>query len=59
MNPCSTFRRPTRVLGDYFGNDVGPGAHGLVDYTTCVSTHADRANPNHRQQQIVATLPVP
>jgi hypothetical protein len=46
-------------LGDYFGNDIGPGPHGLVDYTTFVSTYADPANPDHRQQQIVATVPVP
>ncbi len=49
----------TTFLGDYFGNDVGPGADGLVDYTTFVSTYADPTNPNHQQQQIVATLPVP
>jgi len=38
---------------------VGPGPHGLVDYTTFVSTYADPANPQHQQQQIVAKLPVP
>jgi hypothetical protein len=49
----------TTFLGDYFGNDVGSGTHGLVDYTTFVSTYADPANPGHQQQQIVAKLPVP
>jgi hypothetical protein len=54
---CATCE--TTFLGDYFGEDVGPGAHGLVDYTTFVSTYADPTNPEHRQQQIVANIPVP
>jgi hypothetical protein len=49
----------TTFLGDYFGNDIGAGARGFVDYTTFVSTYADPANPGHQQQQIVAKLPVP
>ncbi len=54
---CATCE--TTFLGDYFGNDVGPGAQGFIDYTTFVSTYADPANPGNQQQQIVAKLQVP
>ena len=46
-------------IGDYFGNAVGPGPGGAVDYSTFVSTVDDGTNPGHYQQQIVASVPVP
>ena len=42
-------------VGDYFGNTTA----GLVDYTSSVSTYNDGTNPGYRQQQIVATVPIP
>jgi hypothetical protein len=47
-------------IGDYYGNITGAAkAGGLTDYTTSVSTFDDGTNPNHFQQQVVATLTVP
>jgi hypothetical protein len=44
-------------IGDYYGNITS----GSIDYTTSVSTFNDatNSNPNHYQQQVVATLAVP
>jgi hypothetical protein len=42
-------------IGDYFGND----ASGANDVFTFASTFDDGTNPAHRQQQVVATLPIP
>jgi hypothetical protein len=47
--PTDTF------LGDYFGNDFG----GSLDYSTFVSTYDDGTNPQHNQQQVVATVQTP
>jgi hypothetical protein len=50
----------TTFIGDYFGNDTGPAAGGgYLDYATFVSTFGDPLNPNHHQQQIVATVSIP
>lgn len=46
-------------IGDYFGNTVGASGSGTVDYTTSVTTYNDGTNPANRQQQLVATVPVP
>lgn len=42
-------------IGDYFGNTTV----GSTDVTTFASTYDDGTNPSHRQQQVVATVPVP
>lgn len=42
-------------IGDYYGNVSA----GTTDYTTSVSTFDDGTNPNHYQQQVVATLAIP
>jgi hypothetical protein len=42
-------------IGDYFGND----ASGTKDVFTFVSTYNDGSNPAYRQQQVVATAPIP
>jgi len=42
-------------IGDYYGNITS----GTIDYTTSVSTFDDGSNPNHFQQQVVATLNIP
>ena len=47
--------RPTGFIGDYFGNV----ANGSVEVTTSVSTFNDGTNPDFRQQQIVAEVPIP
>lgn len=50
--PCT----PTDTfLGDYFGNDTA----GSIDYSTFVSTYDDGTNPQHYQQQVVATIAIP
>lgn len=43
-------------IGDHFGNDIGPTG---VDFSTFVSTFDDGSNPQHRQQQVVATIAAP
>jgi hypothetical protein len=48
-NPLDTF------LGDYFGNDIAGG----IDYSSFISTYNDGTNPQHYQQQVVATIAVP
>jgi hypothetical protein len=47
--PTDTF------LGDYFGNDFA----GTIDYSTFVSTYDDGSNPQHYQQQVVASVAIP
>jgi hypothetical protein len=42
-------------IGDYFGNTCGDG----VNFSTFVSTYDDGSNPAHRQQQVVARVPIP
>jgi hypothetical protein len=42
-------------IGDYFGNI----ANGSTDVATFVSTYDDGGNPDNRQQQIVASVPIP
>lgn len=49
----------TAFIGDYFGNAVGGGRAGPVDYTSFASTYDDSTNPAHYQQQIVASVAVP
>ncbi|MFF4735890.1 hypothetical protein ACFY2W_08355 [Streptomyces sp. NPDC001262] len=46
-------------IGDYFGSTVAANGSGQVDYTTLVTTYDDGTNPAHRQQQLVASVPVP
>jgi hypothetical protein len=48
-NPLDTF------LGDYFGNEFA----GSLDYSTFISTYDDGTNPQHYQQQVVATVQIP
>ena len=48
-DPTDTF------LGDYFGNEFA----GTIDYSTFVSTYDDGSNPQHYQQQVVATVSPP
>jgi hypothetical protein len=45
----------TGFIGDYFGNITD----GSTDVSTFVSTFDDGSNPSNRQQQIVATVPIP
>ena len=47
--PTDTF------IGDYFGNEIA----GSTDFATFVSTYDDGSNPQHYQQQVVATLRAP
>ena len=47
--PTDTF------IGDYFGNEFA----GVIDYATFVSTYDDGGNPQHYQQQVVASLSLP
>jgi hypothetical protein len=47
--------RTEGFIGDYYGNITT----GTIDYTTSVSTFDDGSNPNHFQQQVVATLTIP
>jgi hypothetical protein len=42
-------------IGDYFGNDF----NSLMSFSTFVSTFDDGINPNHYQQQVVATVAIP
>jgi hypothetical protein len=47
--------RTEGFIGDYYGNITS----GTMDYTTSVSTFNNGFNPNHFQQQVVATLAIP
>ena len=51
----TTFIGKDTFIGDYFGNDFA----GSTSLTTSVSTFDDGTNPNHFQQQIVATVAEP
>jgi len=42
-------------IGDYFGNDF----NSSMSFSTFVSTFDDGSNPNHYQQQVVATVAIP
>ena len=46
---------PLTFIGDYFGNTT----NGTTDVATFVSTYGDPANPQNRQQQVVAQVPIP
>lgn len=46
-------------IGDYFGNTVASAGSGQVAYTTSVTTYNDGTNPANRQQQVVASIPLP
>jgi hypothetical protein len=48
-DPNATF------IGDYFGNTFD----GTTSISTSVSTFDDGTNPNHYQQQVVATVATP
>ena len=50
--PCN---QDDTFLGDYFGNEIS----GTTDFASFVSTYDDGTNPNHYQQQVVATISVP
>jgi hypothetical protein len=50
--PCN---QADTFLGDYFGNEIAR----KTDFSTFVSTYDDGSNPNHYQQQVVATISVP
>ncbi len=59
-HPANAFNNGYTFIGDYFGNDIGPGEHGnYIDYSTFTSTYNDGTNPENRQQQVVATVAVP
>jgi hypothetical protein len=45
----------TTFIGDYFGNVTG----GTTNYSTFVSTYDDGSNPQHYQQQVVASVSIP
>ena len=42
-------------IGDYFGNDFA----GTMSLTSSVSTYNDGTNPNHYQQQVIASVMIP
>jgi hypothetical protein len=42
-------------IGDYFGNT----SSASTEFTTSVTTFDDGSNPNHYQQQVVASVPIP
>jgi hypothetical protein len=46
-------------LGDYYGNTVASYPTGAVAVTTSVTTYDVGDNPDHRQQQQVALIPIP
>jgi len=50
--PCN---QNDTFLGDYFGNEISRA----TDYSTFVSTYDDGSNPQHYQQQVVATVTLP
>lgn len=54
MKP-SGINRYKGFIGDYYGIDTA----GNTVFTTSVSTYNDRTNPNHYQQQVVASLTIP
>jgi len=49
----------TTFIGDYFGNITSSTDTGSTDFSTFTSTYNDGSNPEHRQQQVVATVAVP
>ena len=51
----SLFSGKDTFIGDYFGNDFA----GNVNLATSVSTYDDGANPQHYQQQIIASVAIP
>jgi hypothetical protein len=51
----SLFPGKDTFIGDYFGNDFA----GSTSLTTSVSTYDDGRNPQHYQQQVIATVPSP
>src|SRR6266550_2330687 len=51
----SLFTGKDTFIGDYFGNDFA----GSTSLTTSVSTYDDGTNPQHYQQQVIATVASP
>ena len=51
----SLFSGKDTFIGDYFGNDFA----GATSLTTSVTTYNDGSNPNHYQQQVIATVGIP
>jgi hypothetical protein len=51
----SLFSGKDTFIGDYFGNDFA----GNVNLATSVSTYNDGSNPQHYQQQVIATVRIP
>jgi hypothetical protein len=45
----------TTFIGDYFGNTTSDS----TNISSFVSTYNDGSNPNHQQQQVIATLTIP
>jgi hypothetical protein len=54
-HPGNASNNDYTFIGDYFGN----AAAGSTNYSTFVSTYDDGSNPQHYQQQVVATIPIP
>jgi hypothetical protein len=49
------FAGKATFIGDYFGNDFA----GTTNLATSVSTYDDGSNPQHYQQQVIATVAIP
>ncbi len=45
----------TTFIGDYFGNTTS----GSTNISSFVSTYNGGSNPNHQQQQVIATVAIP
>jgi len=58
MKP-SGINRYRGFIGDYYGIDIGVINGKYTVFTTSVSTYDDGTNPNHFQQQVVASLAIP
>src|SRR5258706_571392 len=54
-HPGTASNNDYTFIGDYFGNATA----GSTNYATFVSTYDDGSNPNHYQQQVVASMPIP
>jgi hypothetical protein len=53
--------RRTRIASAAVGlsSGIGNTSGGSAEYTTSVSTFDEGSNPNHYQQQVVASVPIP
>ena len=54
-HPGTASNNDYTFIGDYFGNATA----GSTNYATFVSTYDDGSNPNHYQQQVVASMQIP